>query len=343
MGIGLVAFVIALNVLLALLHSLWGGTPSGPTSSSYATAPDGVAAYASLLGRVGHRVSRLRGNVAGARLDPATTVVLLDPAGPVTAADAGALRSFAAAGGRLVVGGASGSWLDRILPRAPVWSPTPIGAFRTLAPWPGLGRVSRLEAPGHGSWEGGAALPVLGDSQRSLLALGTVGSGRVWLLADVAPLQNRRLDEADDAALGLVLAGPRARDVTFLEGYHGYGTATGFAAVPGRWWIGFGLLAAAALALMLASGRRFGPPQASTRDLPPPRREYVESLGGILARARPREEAIAPVRTRIEELASERGGLNEPDATALAQPARTDADVIAVGRVLSRLERESRP
>ena len=112
---------------------------------------------------------------------------------------------------------------------------------------------------------------------------------------------------------------------------------------------------------MIASGRRFGPPQASARELPPPRREYVESLSGVLARSRPREDAIAPVRARIRELVAERAGpdeptaadglagtaarlgVPEPDAAALAQPARSDADVIAVGRVLSKLERESRP
>jgi hypothetical protein len=360
-GVGLVAFVIALNVLLALIHSLFGGTPGGPTSSSYATSRTGAAAYASLLGRVGHRVERVRGDAAVAELDPASTVILLDPATPVAADDAASLRRFVAAGGRLVVGGAAGGWLDRIVPGAPVWSPTPAPAQRPLAPSPALARVHRLELTGRGSWEGGAALPLLGDSERALLALATVGAGRVWLLADAAPLQNRLLARADNAALGLALAGPRARDVAFLEGYHGYGTTTGLAAIPARWWIAFGLLALATLTLMLASGRRFGPPQASERELPPPRREYVESLGGVLARSRPREAAIRPVRARLQALVAERAGLAdapspeelraaaarlgvpEEDAAAVSQPARSEADVVALGRALARLERESRP
>lgn len=354
-GIGLAAFVIALNVLLVLVHQLSGGTPGGPTSSSYATAPRGVAAYASLLGRSGHRVSRLRGDVAGTALDPTGTVVLLDPAEFVSDADADELHVFVAGGGRLVVGGAAGSWLRRIAPDAPIWSPTAAGGLHALAPWAGLGRVNRLETPGSGSWEGGAALPVLGSAERSLLSLAAVGGGRVWLLANVAPLQNRLLGDADDAALGLLLAGPPSRDVTFLEGYHGYGKASGFAAVPGRWWIAFGLLALATLTLMLASGRRFGPPQSSARELPPPRREYVESLGGVLARARPRRDAIAPVEARIRKLVAERVGADqdlvrgavrlgipEPEAAVLGQPARTEADVVAVGRILARLQRESR-
>src|SRR5206468_7355442 len=105
--------------------------------------------------------------------------------------------------------------------------------------------------------------------------------------------------------------GPRRRPVVFLEGYHGYGAATGFAAIPARWWDGFGLLALATATLMLASGRRFGPPQANARALPPPRREYVESLGGVLARSRPREAAIQPVRARVHQLIAERAGLGQ--------------------------------
>ena len=358
-GMGLVAFVIAVNVLLALIHSLSGGTPGGPTSSSYATGPGGAAAYASLLGRAGHRVQRIRGSASEARLDAAATVVLLDPERSLSPADSSALRSFVHAGGRLVVGGAAGSWLAPIVPGAPSWSPEQVQASNALAPSREIAGVRMLEAPGSGSWEGGSALPLLGDEERALLAIATVGAGRVWLLANTAPLRNRLLDEADDAALGLALAGPRSRPVAFLEGYHGYGAATGFAAVPGRWWVAFGLLAFAAATLMLASGRRFGPPQRSERELPPPRREYVEALGGVLARTRRREDAIRPVRIRIRGLVDERAGLRRDasdddvraaavlfgvpgaDAAALARPALTDADVIAVGRVLARLEGES--
>jgi hypothetical protein len=361
LGIAAVGFVIALNVALTFIHSIRGGTPGGPTSSSYATGGDGAAAYASLLGRAGHRVDRLRRRPSERQLDPAATVVLLDPARPVASEDAAALQSFVAAGGRLVLGGATGRWLGRIVPHAPEWSSTPVDELRTLAPVSQLAGVQRLERDGLGSWVGGSALPLLGGRDRALLALATVGPGRVWLLADASPLQNRELGRADDAALGLALAGSAARPVVFLESYHGYGTASGFAAVPARWWTAFGLLALATLALMIASGRRFGPPQAIERELAPPRREYVDALGGTLARSRSRDAAIEPVRNRLRELIAARAGLgrspsNEElsaaatmlgvpagDAAVLARPAASDADVVAVGRILSRIEGESRP
>ena len=360
LGLGLAGFVVALNVLLSLLHSLSGGTPGGPPASSYSTGTDGAAAYATLLGRAGHPVGRVRASPGKARLDPSGTVVLLD-AGPVAPADAAALRRFVAAGGRLVVGGGAGSWLDRIVREAPVWSPTPPTAPHPLAPDPDLAGVRSVATSSYGSWEGGSGLPLFGDGDHALLSVAAVGSGSVFLLADASLLENAKLDRADDAALGLALAGPSARSVDFLESYHGYGAAaTGFGAVPGRWRAGFALLALAVIVLMLAAGRRLGPPQAAERELAPPRREYVESLGAVLARTRPREAAIAPVRARARRLVSERAGLGEApseeqvraaavllgvtetDAAALSRPVATDADVLAVGRALAGVQRESR-
>ena len=150
------------------------------------------------------------------------------------------------------------------------------------------------------------------------------------------------------------------RPVLFLESYHGYGSASGYAAVPARWLLGFALLFGAALTLMLASGRRLGPPQSNERQLPPPRWEYVESLAGILERSRRREDAIRPLRTRLGRVLAERAGLGqspsdaeiaaaarllgltEEEAGALSRPALSDADVVSLGRALVLVARESR-
>jgi hypothetical protein len=148
--------------------------------------------------------------------------------------------------------------------------------------------------------------------------------------------------------------------VTFLEAYHGYGnTTSGFGAVPGRWWLAFALVALAVATAMLAYGRRLGPPQLSDRKLPPPRRLYVDSLGGVLARSRQRDAAVRPVRARAEALIATRArlgsapsaeqlrnaaialGVPASDADALTRPALTDADVLALGRVHARITGES--
>jgi hypothetical protein len=54
--------------------------PTGPRSSSYATVPDGLAAYADLLDRRGHPVTRLRRAPSEALPEPRGTIVLLDAA-----------------------------------------------------------------------------------------------------------------------------------------------------------------------------------------------------------------------------------------------------------------------
>ena len=354
-GLAIAAALVAVNVALALVRSLTGGTPGGQPSSSYATGPEGAAAYAELLSRAGHPVTRLRREPSRAALDPSETLVLLDAAF-VEDADRDALGRFVEAGGRLLVGGAAGRWLRRVVPEAPRWTPGRVRAPRLLAPTPELARVRSVVADGRGAWQGGAALPVLGSDDGALLSVADA-PGRVLLLADTTPLRNELLDEADNAALGLALAGPAGRPVRFLESYHGYGEATGFAAVPGRWWTAFALAFAAAVALMLARGRRLGPPQPPERELPPPRRVYVESLGGVLARTRGKEQSVAPVRARAlalvaeraalgpepseEELraAGERLGVSAEELDALLGSARRD--VLAAGRALARLTRES--
>lgn len=347
---------MAINVALGFVHSLTGGTPGGPPSSSYATGPAGAAAYAELLERSGHSVERLRRAPAEAALDPRETLLLLDPAF-VGRGDARALGRFVDDGGRLVVAGSAGEWLDRIVERPPDWSPDELRSPGVLAPVPELAGVRRVETGGRGAWTGGGALPALGSGERALLAVAN-GPGRVVLLADPTPLQNRLLDEADNARLGVALAGAAGRPVRFLESFHGYGEATGLAAVPARWWAAFGLLLAAAVVLMLARGRRLGPPQAPERDLPPPRRVYVESLGGVLARIRRKEQAVAPVRARAVSLVGYRAGLGasaSPDELRAAgerlglEADELEAlfgtggrtDVVAVGRALTRLARES--
>src|SRR5205823_2322401 len=124
----------------------------------------------------------------------------------------------------------------------------------------------------------GRAVPVLGAGRRTLLARSTDGRGTIELLADSSPLRNRLLDRRDDAALALELAGPPRRAAVFVESVHGYGEATGLAAIPTSWRWTLGGLALAGAVLVLARGRRLGPPEPLARELPPPRREYVESL-----------------------------------------------------------------
>jgi hypothetical protein len=354
-GIALAA-VVALNLLLEELDSATQ-SPGGPRSSSYATAPDGLAAYAELLRRSGHPIRRLREPPAEAELDPATTVVVLDPEG-LLESDSQALRRFVEEGGRLVAGGPPEDGLDPL--DAPEWQLAGRSRYETLAPVPETAGVRSVAAAGEGSWRsGGGALPVVGAGDRTLLSVARLGRGRVALLADASPLQNRLLSRADNAALGLALAGPRDRPVVFVESVHGYGEASGLSAIPDRWLWTLGALAAATLVWMLARGRRLGPPERAQRELPPPRRDYAEALGLLLARTKSPGRAGAPLQAAVREQLVRRGllsrtaepeavraaarkaGLGEAEADAVVTPVAHEEQLLAVGRALARLRRSS--
>jgi hypothetical protein len=356
-GVFFIAAVVALNLVLFGIRTTRGGGRHGRRSSSYATVPTGVAAYAELLHQSGYQVERLRAELARARLEPDATVVVLDP-DTLSRRGATRLRRFVEAGGRLVAGGADpGDWLGVLLHRAPSWSGTAVAHARPLAPVPEVDGVRHVVTAGEGSWSAaGAMRPALGKPHRSLLLVSRLGRGRLLLLADASPLQNRLLASADDAAFGLDLAGANPRRVVFVESVHGYGTASGFAAIPISWRWAIGGVVLAGVFLAAAHARRLGPPELASRRLPPPRSEYVEALGGVLARTRSAEDAIAPVREAArEELARRAGagldddaalrraaaaaGLGEDETAAVLSRVEGRDAVVAAGRALARLQR----
>jgi Domain of unknown function (DUF4350) len=350
-GLTLLGAVIVLDLALYALSALTGGTPGGPRSSSYATGRTGAGAYAELLGRRGHVVDRFRETPHAARLDPTHTIVLLDPPS-VAQRDVAALQAFVVAGGRLVASRGSTPWLGRLLSQPPTGDT--VGVATAAAH--GLAGVHAVQTAATNAWtRSGSTQPLVEDAGRIVLAGATLGRGRVFLLADPSPLQNRLLGERDNAALGLALAGPRGRTVDFLETYHGYGRSSGLAALPFAWKLLLGGVGLAALVYMIARGRRFGPPESIERELPPSRFEYVEALGAVVARTKRRDEAVGPVRKHARDellrraallpdadddavrVAARRLGLPDADAEALVRPARTDEDVVAIGRALARI------
>lgn len=352
--LGLLGLVALLEGIGALLPG-----PSGPRSSSYATATNGAAAYAELLQRTGHSISRLRGRLDTTPLDPSTTLVVLDP-DVIVAPEAAALKRFVTAGGRLVVGARQpGTWLGELVDHPPKWSEEgprtarPVAA--SSAELPGVGAVRSV---GDGAWlDAGSARPLLGGPDGTLAVERTVGSGRLFLLADPSPLQNRLLGDADNAALGAALAGDRGRPVAFVESVHGYGRGRGLGALPDRWLWALAGLVLAALLWLAAHARRLGPPELEGRELPPARRVYIDAIATLLARANDLPQASAAVagaaRDRLLRraalpadagdqavvTAAERLGLTPSEAQALNGIPGNEEEARAAGRALALLER----
>jgi Domain of unknown function (DUF4350) len=345
--------VVAINLALREVDQRTR-PPGGPTSSSFATAPDGAAAYAELLERFERPVIRLREAPAEADLSPESTLVLLD-AGGLTQDDWLAAKILLREGGRLVYAGDDTTWL-REVDGDLVWRDRFAGSARVPPGTTGLGDVRTVRSDARGLWQEDDGVLLEVERSRGALALRRdFGRGEVVLLSDASPLQNRLLASADNAAFGLAVAGPPGRPVLFAESFHGYGEASGLDAVPTRWWWVFGGLFLAAIVLALAQGRRLGPPELPGRALPPARVEFAEALATQLARTRPRGGAVRTVQRLVRERLLRRLRLPadapEDDVRAAAgargvDPEIVDAalvgsqpDLLAAGRALRKLER----
>jgi hypothetical protein len=345
-GVGaLLAGLLAVTIVLdALVPS-----PGGPRSSSFATAPDGLAAWAELVRRTGGEVRALRERPSDATLPARGTVVVLDPE-DFTRTQARALRRFAENGGRVVAGGRDpGPWLDE-LARGLEWERGGGEAVRVLARTPETGEASELRTAGEGHWRaGGGARPLAAGDDGPVV----VARDRIVLVADPSPLQNRLLDEADNASLARGLAGPGP--VTFVESVHGYGAATGLAALPDRFQWALVLLGLSGLLLIAARWPRLGPPEPPEEPLFPPRRAYVDALAATLARSRDRASAVESVRSAARQRLARRAalppeagdaawtdaaraaGLSDDEARALTGD---PGDGVEAGRALAALTRE---
>ena len=346
------ALIVGLNVAAWLIRTLLGG-PGGAPSSSYATTSEGFAAYSELLERAGHSVDQQRVDLATDPPDASETLIVMDADLPGDEAEV--VERFVASGGTLISGGPeTTSWIESVVDHPPSHSPAGITTATRVGDV--AGDVATVISSGRGSWsDAGGGEVVLAGPGGALLTSHDVSSGRVWLLADSSPLKNELLDEADNAALGIALAGGEVRDVRWLETVHGYSTETGLGAVPTNWRWALYAGGAAALCYMWARGRRLGPPEQRSRDLPPPRRDYVDALASTLARSKQPSEAVAPVVAAARARLCVRAGL-PPDANddEIASAARAeeladdeiralttgvvdDYGVMAAGRALARL------
>ena len=346
--------LLAVATLVSMLPERGSGTNS--PSSSYGTGPTGSGAYAQLLGQFGHPVERLRGELE-VPAEAGSTLVVLDA--ELTEEEAGRVEGFVRSGGRLVAGGVpTVGWLATMLDDLPSFAPAPVPVAVAGGEAPETEGIGTVHLIGVGSFAGaGGFQPLLvgRDGGPPVALVGDVGDGRVVLLADATPLQNWLLGMADNAGFGLAVAGPPGTPVAFAEGPHGYLSARGLAALPGRWRFALAGLGLAALVWLAARSRRLGPPEDEVRPLAPRRRVYVDAVASTLGRTGRPAEAAEPVRLRARSLLLARAGLPPdtsdddlrpaaarlglpPDETEALIGIHAEAGVLAAGRALARLE-----
>jgi len=302
--------VVLVFFVLGLLADAFAPAPTGPSGSSYATSPSGAAGWAELLTRSGHTVIQLRRPLEDVAPPPKSTVIVLG-ADSLPKAAGENLDRFVRAGGRLVIGGGNpAATLPALLPMSPGWSGSGSLFVRRVAALPVVAGVNVVRTGGDGAWTSVTGTVALSGARGKALLAVNVGRGQIELLADATPVENRLLASADNAQLALDLAGPSATPVIFAEALHGYGEATGLAAIPARWWVVFGLLCLAWAAWALSRGRRIGPAEKPAPEPIPPRSAYVDALAGAIVRGRghgAQVDLLRDVSERREAYLSRRG------------------------------------
>ncbi len=346
-AVAVAVFGLAIVVSILVAPAASGPEPAG---SSLSTERAGYAAVRTLLAESGYDVDHLTTSVAVERPPPDATLFVVRAV--LEESEVTALERFVTAGGRLVV-------IDTI----PVPFDGPAPAFASdfdprhsvVLPHPEFGGVTDLSVNGARLFaDAGPMVPLYGNESGDLVVAHHEDSGgAMFAVANQSVLQNAGLANADNAALGLALAGTRPR-VLFAEYVHGIGGSGG---MPWRWQFALGAIAVAGLIWLFAKSRRFGPPTPQARELPPARVGYVDALAAGLRKSQQPRRAVAGLRREIErrlvgrtgavtptpeelEATAVRLGVAPEDARLAFREAGDTESVLAVGRVLAALSKE---
>ena len=323
--LAIVVTVVALTVLsqfLSVATDNPGSSGGSGKNSSFNTQEFGSRAFADLLERYGHSVSRQAGTIKADTFHPDQVVVLLEGT-QILAAEGTALAQFVSRGGHLIVGGNVD--LHQLRDAPPVWAPGSGDSWSVTNP-DQFGGAQRLQSAGEGEWQtSGSSKQRIEDGGRTLLTSEAVGAGSIDFLADPTLLNNALIGSADNAAFGIALVGDPSRPVVFAEGVHGLQTSEGWRAIPRKWQHAVVLLFIAASIFAWSRGRRFGPAEMARRELAPARAEYVEAIAQQLISVNDVERARAQLASRATHNVHERA-LETIDVETLAQIYQCSAD-----------------
>jgi len=344
-------FLVVGVVLVAMTYVLFTpGWTGGPDGSSYGTDDEGTAAYASLFERRGHQIDQRRIPFDESAPRAGSTVIIMD-AGSLAPGESSALERFVLGGGRLIVVGTDPGFA---IPGSPDEGGESL-VHGLRYPAAGFGEVGEIIVPGGLAWsELGPLVPIHGSDAGFSVGVTAWGDGWVFAVSDPSILANSGLALADNAALGLALAGPPGR-VEFAEHVHGFGPRSGFGGLPIRWQWAVAGLALAAILFMFARSRRLGPPSRSVRDLPPGRIQYVDALAAGLQRTGDdygvSSLLVSEIRSKLIRrgvdpdspaalaAVAERLGLDDGDMSVVVGSGKDGGRLMRTARVVARLSR----
>lgn len=348
--------IVALNIIVWVATSFSsGGSVGGPDGSTFVTTPDGSAAVAGMLERLGIEVVRSRLPLDETDLSSEATLVLIDVAADdYTTSELRALEEFLDAGGSVIVAGPT-EVVGRLLPDASDWRSR--GGSIAHPRGPLLAENSFQNAPlsGFGSFEVSTSdTPIWMTEDEEVVAVArSVGDGFFAWVADSYPFHNVGIGRGESAVAIYRLLDPSGA-VVFDEVRHGFRQSGGlWEVIPRNWRTMLGLAAVVALLGLVAYARRLGPPHDFRRRLPPSREAYLEAVAGIMSRAGASADASEVIRTEararltartsagadLAEAASA-AGLGRREAEAILGESRDDETLMAADRALAILNQE---
>ena len=332
--LALLAVVAVATVLLTVASFVLSPPQSLPreNGSSYAVHAEGAKAAFSLLKDLGYRVDRSFDPVASLRAVPARTILMIvSPSAEPSDQDRRALQRFLEQGGNAIVTGTNASLF---LTEAPRTTMRLTGERRQTAalPSPLTSGVQSIDMP---SASGALPLndryvPVYGSYDAPAVLTARFGRGRVIWWAASTPLLNSGLGRPGHAEMLVNTVGmPGDRQVLWDEFYHGYnrsfwsyisGTPLPFAGLQ---------LLAIAVAAAFTYSRRHRPIRARVVEPRTSPLEFIDTIGGLYARARSAQAAVATLYGRV------RGRLI---AAAGLPQAATDERLVSVAAERLRLD-----
>lgn len=332
--------IVTLGIAAALLDP--APNPLDAGTSSFSAGPRGMKAAYLTLRELGYDVERSIEPMTTLRAEPSATTLILSGQEPPSEQDKRAFRAFVDQGGTLVaIGGNGGSAVGLVVPsdaKPPLLFDDSIKTFQPLVPSPlvrGAGEIT-MRAVGERVILPGTYVPLYGASlDNPVVAVASIGKGRVVWLADTTPLANGQLDEAGNLRFVLnVVGAPSERRVVFDEHYQGHkrSLASYTAGTPLPWialQAGF-----IGIAVLLTHSRRPGPVRAPHADPRTSPMEFVEMLGTLYKRAGARQAAVNTARMRLRRAIALRCGVpvttdDETLARVAGSKLRTDPAPIA--------------
>ena len=327
------SFVAVLSAATTILSP--PASESLPPGSSLSKGPAGSAAAYRTLQALGYDVRRSFEPMASLQVNPASTVVILaQPQQEASVGDRRTLQSMLSAGATVLATGCHAGSFFADGPAIDMRHDAS-HSFSALRPSPLTAGAQTI------SMDGGCLrpdlssrfLPLYGSEGKSVVGVSRIGNGTAIWWAGNTPIDNSAIDRSGHLELLLNVATP-GKTILWDEFYHGQRRSLySYAKHTPLPWL-FAQLALVGVVAAAMYARRQAPVFERTPEARVSPLEFVETMGGLYARADTAADAVATARGRLKRLLADATGMapsagNEQLAAGAAARLRVDATELA--------------